>query len=235
MAEDIQDEEPYIHVVGKEWPVRFALAYAQVADAVVATESLIANSVAFETMLKVVTLSHSSNENLTKHWLNTAAIEPTVIACHPCHRIHNAGAVFCAKDTTTGAAAYTQDLSLVLGRILPADSARSFQGYLDEIALYVLLKRLVDVPWVGHLKPNARELTGRQRRGVLTQCVSPVDPLRSINRQEHRRRHSGLLQKLRESIPAEHASGRRRRIVHDSNPGGDDSLQREHPLWSPPS
>lgn len=105
MAADIEDVEPYIHVVGKEWPVRAALAYAQVADAVVATESLIANSVAQEDMLKVVTLSHSSNENLTKHWKNTAAIEPKAIACHPCHRIHGHTFAFCQTDTNTGCSA----------------------------------------------------------------------------------------------------------------------------------
>ena len=49
-------------------------------------------------------LSHSSNDNLTRDWINCAALEAPV-ACHPCHRIHNAGAVMCSKDTVTGAAA----------------------------------------------------------------------------------------------------------------------------------
>ena len=91
-------------IVGTEWPVRAALAFAQLADVVVATESLIANAVAFEPMLKIVMLSHSTQENLTKHWINTAAVEPQV-ACHPCHRIHGAHLGFCSKDTVTGAAA----------------------------------------------------------------------------------------------------------------------------------
>lgn len=94
----------YGHVVGQEWPLRAALAYAQLADAVVATESVFANAVAFEAMPKVVMLSHSSHENLTRDWLNTAALEAPV-ACHPCHRIHNAGMALCGKDTVTGAAA----------------------------------------------------------------------------------------------------------------------------------
>jgi predicted SAM-dependent methyltransferase len=92
------------HVVGQEWPLRLALAYTLLADAVVATESVFANAVAFEAMPKVVMLSHSSNENLTRDWLNTAVLEAPV-ACHPCHRIHNYAAALCAKDTTTGAAA----------------------------------------------------------------------------------------------------------------------------------
>jgi len=94
----------YGHVVGQEWPLRLALAYAQLADAVVATESVFANAVAYEPMPKVVLLSHSSNENLTRDWLNTAALEAPV-ACHPCHRIHNYAAALCSKDSNTGAAA----------------------------------------------------------------------------------------------------------------------------------
>lgn len=102
---DLHDVEPYGFVVGMQWPVRMALAFALEADAVVATESLIANAVAFEAMPKVVTLSHSSAENLTKHWRNTVAIEPTGVACHPCHRIHPPHYGFCSRDKTTGAAA----------------------------------------------------------------------------------------------------------------------------------
>ena len=94
----------YGHVVGQEWPLRLALAYALQCDAVVGSESVFANAVAYEPMPKVVMLSHSSVENLTRDWPNTVSLEAPV-ACHPCHRIHNVGAQFCAKDTTTGAAA----------------------------------------------------------------------------------------------------------------------------------
>ena len=86
-----------------DWPVRIACTFAQMADAVVATESLFANVVAFEPMPKIVTLSHSSVENLTRDWVNCVSIEPK-IACHPCHRIHSTFD-FCSRDTTTGAAA----------------------------------------------------------------------------------------------------------------------------------
>lgn len=94
----------YGHVVGQEWPLRLALAVAQTADAVVATESVFANAVAMEAMPKVVMLSHSSNENLTRDWVNTVALDAPV-ACHPCHRIHNHGMAMCSKDTVTGGAA----------------------------------------------------------------------------------------------------------------------------------
>jgi hypothetical protein len=103
--DDLEPVEPYAHVVGMEWPVRHALTFAQLADAVVGTESLIVNAVAMEPMLKVVTLSHSSNENLTKHWVNTAGIEPKAVGCHPCHRVHPQTFGFCSQDKTTGFAA----------------------------------------------------------------------------------------------------------------------------------
>jgi len=107
---DVKDEkvvgcEPYGIYVGMEWPVRAALAYCLLADAVVATESLIANAVAFEPMLKVITLSHSSHENLTRDWVNCAAVEPVNLACYPCHRIHPPSYHFCGRDQVTMAAA----------------------------------------------------------------------------------------------------------------------------------
>lgn len=97
--------EEFGHVVGMEWPLRLALAYAQLADAVVATESVIANAVAWEPMPKVVMLSHSSHENLTRDWPGTTVLEAGGIACHPCHRIHNVGGALCARDLNTGGSA----------------------------------------------------------------------------------------------------------------------------------
>ena len=94
----------YGHVVGTEWPLRLALAMTLEADAVVATESVFANAAALEPMPKVVMLSHSSNENLTRDWRNCVALEAPV-GCHPCHRIHNHGMALCAKDTVTGGSA----------------------------------------------------------------------------------------------------------------------------------
>jgi ADP-heptose:LPS heptosyltransferase/predicted SAM-dependent methyltransferase len=115
----IEEIDPYGLVLGMQLPVRVALALALTADAVVATESLIANAVAFEPMLKVITLSHSSHENLTKHWVNTAAVEPEGVSCHPCHRIHGAFQ-FCSQDTKTHAAACQAAASaeLVAGVVL---------------------------------------------------------------------------------------------------------------------
>lgn len=74
--------------IGNAWPIRKAMAFAMEADVVVGTESAIVNAVAFEPVLKIVLLSHSTQENLTKHWLNTFSVEPRNVDCYPCHRIH---------------------------------------------------------------------------------------------------------------------------------------------------
>lgn len=101
----LEGVEEYGSVIGMEWPLRMALAFALEADAVVATESVVANAVAFEPVFKVITLSHSSVENLTRDWINCASIEPQGLGCYPCHRVHGADFAFCARDTVTKAAA----------------------------------------------------------------------------------------------------------------------------------
>jgi len=72
-------------------------------------------------MPKVVMLSHSSAENLTRDWINTAALEAPV-ACHPCHRIHDSAAPMCGRDTHTGASACMAhyDAGTVAGLVLRA-------------------------------------------------------------------------------------------------------------------
>jgi hypothetical protein len=96
--------DTYGHLVGMDWPIRKVMAFAQLADVVVGTETGVLNAVAFEQMLKIVFLSHSSPENLTKHWVNTIEVQPTGLDCYPCHRIH-AHWHFCTRDSVTMAAA----------------------------------------------------------------------------------------------------------------------------------
>ena len=44
-------------------------------------------SVSMESMRKVVFLSHSSHENLTAGWVNTASLIPVDTECWPCHKL----------------------------------------------------------------------------------------------------------------------------------------------------
>ena len=104
VRQEIEPVEPFGVVLGREIPIRGAMTLATLADVVVGTESAIVNAVAGEDNLKVVLLSHSSPENLTKHWRNTMSVEAPHVACHPCHRLHR-GMEFCTRDTVTGFAA----------------------------------------------------------------------------------------------------------------------------------
>lgn len=102
MLEAGWESEPRVHCLSGEIDIRRAMSLAQVADVVVGPETGVLNSVAFESNAKVVFLSHSTNENLTKHWVNTTGVEPQGIACYPCHRLHY-NRDFCPEHKETGA------------------------------------------------------------------------------------------------------------------------------------
>lgn len=69
------------------WPIRKSMIMTKYADCVVGTETGILNaSAAYETP-KVVILSHSSVENLSKHWKNCTSITPMDLECYPCHKL----------------------------------------------------------------------------------------------------------------------------------------------------
>lgn len=97
------EKEPRVVCLSGELGIRDTLALAQACDAVVGCETGVLNAVAFEGNRKVVLLSHSSHENLTKHWANTIAMAPQGLDCYPCHRLHYTRE-FCREDEETGAA-----------------------------------------------------------------------------------------------------------------------------------
>lgn len=83
------EKEKRVTGTAGKWTVRQSLAFARVCKVVVGPETGVLNSVANEAGIgKVVMLSHSSAENLTKHWINTTALEPANTPCFPCHRMH---------------------------------------------------------------------------------------------------------------------------------------------------
>jgi ADP-heptose:LPS heptosyltransferase/predicted SAM-dependent methyltransferase len=95
-------EHPRIVPLSGELTVRETLALAQQMDLVIGPETGVLNAVCYEAMPKVVMLSHSSWENLTRHWVNTYSI-PGKAPCYPCHRLH-LDATFCPRDPESHAA-----------------------------------------------------------------------------------------------------------------------------------
>lgn len=101
MLEAGWEDNPRVKCMSGKLSIRETLALAQRMDCVVGPETGVLNAVAFESLGKVIMLSHSSAENLTKHWENTATIVPPT-ACHPCHQLHT-HRKWCPEHAPTGA------------------------------------------------------------------------------------------------------------------------------------
>jgi len=103
------EKEPRVICRSGVWSIRQSLAFAQVADIVIGPETGVLNAVGMEDMRKLIMLSHSSKNNLVKHWKNTHAFEPKT-SCFPCHQMHYSFE-FCKQDEATGCAQCQADIS----------------------------------------------------------------------------------------------------------------------------
>jgi len=99
-----EDEKRVVTKSGK-WSVRETLAFLDVCDVVVGPETGVLNAASTLDCHKTVMLSHSSHENLSKHWKNTTALGPEDYPdyCFPCHKMHY-GFSTCNRDKETGGA-----------------------------------------------------------------------------------------------------------------------------------
>jgi len=97
-------KEPRVHRRSGEWSIRETLAFAETVDLVIGPETGVLNSVSGLDIPKICFLSHSSVENLTKHWKNCVSMMPTDCECYPCHILHNETNKYCTRDQRTGTA-----------------------------------------------------------------------------------------------------------------------------------
>lgn len=82
------------------FPIRASMVFAtHGVDVLVGPETGVLNAAALEPVQKVIFLSHSTQENLTKHWVNYRVLE-AFPACRPCHQLHY-GWDRCKKDEGT--------------------------------------------------------------------------------------------------------------------------------------
>lgn len=89
------------------WPIRATMTLAKMVDVVVGPETGVLNAVCLEERpAKVVLLSHSSANALTRHWVNTIPIQAPAgsTPCHPCFRLQYDFSR-CVKDPKSGSAA----------------------------------------------------------------------------------------------------------------------------------
>lgn len=98
--------------VADKWKIRQSLTFASIVNCVVGPETGPLNAVAMEKVPKVIYLSHSSRDNLTKHWRNTVTLEPEPekAPCFPCHRLHHTWE-YCHRDEQTAAALCASSIS----------------------------------------------------------------------------------------------------------------------------
>lgn len=94
------ENEPRVIRKSGKWSIRETLTMAGMVDMVIGPETGVLNSVGILDIPKIVFLSHSSIENLSKHWENTISLEPDC-KCYPCHTLHY-GWQFCNEYQDSG-------------------------------------------------------------------------------------------------------------------------------------
>lgn len=110
------EKEPRVVRKSGELSIRETLTLATMCDVVVGAETGVLNAVAFERdVAKVIFLSHSTEENLTKHWERTVALrakpDASVKPCglKACHQMHYTRE-HCAIDEETHASMCMRDI-----------------------------------------------------------------------------------------------------------------------------
>lgn len=82
-------EEPRVLCQSGKLSVRQTIAIARKCSLVIGPETGILNAVSGDAVPKIIMLSHSSVNNLTKYWTKTTALHPNraLCECYPCHKM----------------------------------------------------------------------------------------------------------------------------------------------------
>jgi len=104
MLETGWENEPRVIKTSGKWSMRQTMAFGcHAADLVIGPETGVLNAVSMLDIPKIICLSHSSVENLTRDWVNTISLTPEGCTCYPCHRMQH-GFTHCSRDEETGVA-----------------------------------------------------------------------------------------------------------------------------------
>lgn len=88
MLESGWEEEPRVHGMCGVWSMRQTLSFLSECDLIIGPETGVMNGAALLDAPKIVFLSHSSVENLTRDWKNTVSLSSPNTPCWPCHQLH---------------------------------------------------------------------------------------------------------------------------------------------------
>lgn len=105
------EKEKRVHRRSGVWGIRESMAFAEVADLIIGTETGLLNAVGSVDVPKIICLSHSSEEMLTKHWKKVIPLrQPEGVGCNkqPCRQLHGSANTSswldCPQHEETGAA-----------------------------------------------------------------------------------------------------------------------------------
>lgn len=82
-----EDEKRVSKTCGK-WGIRNSFSFLYEADMIGGPETGLLNAASCMDLPKLLLLSHSSHENLTRDWKNVIPMAPVNTHCYPCHMMH---------------------------------------------------------------------------------------------------------------------------------------------------
>lgn len=111
------EKEPRVHLTSGKWSIRQTLTFLEYADVVVGAETGVMNAACCLPVPKIVFLSHSTHENLTRDWVNTVALSAPDIHCPgrgrneapACHMLHYDW-TYCRKGEKKGVAVCMEEI-----------------------------------------------------------------------------------------------------------------------------
>ena len=118
MLERGWEEEPRVHCTSGKWTMRQSLAFLAEADLIIGPETGVLNAAACMEVPKIVFLSHSTHENLTRDWTNVFPLSSVGTVCPgrgndeapACHQLHY-NWDYCKRDDHSGTAQCQVDIS----------------------------------------------------------------------------------------------------------------------------
>lgn len=114
------EQEKRVHRFSGKWSIRESMAFAEVSDLLVGTETGLLNAAGSMQTPKIVTLSHSSPEMLTKHWLNTISLQqPKGAGCplSPCRILHQDWSLCNQHESGSALCQWSVDTEMMWGAI----------------------------------------------------------------------------------------------------------------------
>lgn len=111
------ENEDRIHKTSGKWTIRQTLSFLEQVDLVIGPETGVLNAAACMEVPKIVFLSHSTHENLTRDWRNVFPLSSVGTVCPgrgndeapACHQLHY-GFDFCKRDGNSGTAQCQADI-----------------------------------------------------------------------------------------------------------------------------